>query len=56
MLGQMEISGNIAGQIPVAVGAAPSRGLLVELRLSGAMIDTMYSDGQEAFRCAYHNS
>src|SRR5215471_3857170 len=49
VLGQMEISGNIAGQIQIAPGGAPSRPILVELRLRGATMDTTYSGVQGAF-------
>ncbi len=46
---QLQLVGNIGGRIQVAGGELPSHQILVELRLRGATVNSVYADAQGQF-------
>jgi len=46
---QLQMLGNVAGRIQVAGGDVPSHQILVELRLRGATVNSVYADAQGQF-------
>src|SRR5256885_10374899 len=49
LLAQLQLLGAISGQLRIAGGDTPSRQIMVELRLHGATINSMYTDAQGHF-------
>ena len=49
LLAQLQVLGNISGQLRIARGDTPSRQIIVELQLHGATINSMYTDAQGHF-------
>ena len=49
LLAQLQLLGAISGQLRIAGGDTPSRQIMVELRLHGATINSIYTDAQGRF-------